>query len=190
MRSRARKSQRTSPAPQLDLFACAAAPGLALPPAPGQQANPDVVPVHTEAGSRTLAPLSPDERPQPGLVTGFVRPSDAANVRVICLDDMPAYSRLDCEIVDSSLEALPPDKIWFTYAAVQACFGVSRATVARRMKEGLIPGIRFHGSNVLEDGPVRRFSRMQIRWLLLATRTVRSEHAEGAKRNFRLQPRT
>lgn len=75
---------------------------------------------------------------------------------------MPIYSELDLEIVDKSLEVLPVEMGWFTYAAVKACFGDSRTTGARRMKEHLIPGIRFRRANVLEDGPDRRFSHLQI----------------------------
>jgi hypothetical protein len=116
-------------------------------------------------------------------------PSDKATAgssafRVIALEDLPQYSKLDHDMVDRSLEILPADKVWFTYSAVQQSFGISRATIARRMKEGLIPGIRFRGSNVLEDGAVRRFNRLQLRWLLLATRSSRAEHIERSRRNF------
>lgn len=111
-----------------------------------------------------------------------VRPRD--DVRVVVIDDMPSYTDLDHDMVERSLETLPEDKVWFTYSAVQKSFGISRATVARRMKEGLIPGIRFNGANVLEDGPVRRFNRTQLRWLLLAVRTSRAEHLERSMRNF------
>jgi hypothetical protein len=48
---------------------------------------------------------------------------------------------------------------------------VSRATVARKVQQGLVPGIRFRGASVLPDGPVRRFDRNQLRWLLLALRS-------------------
>ena len=84
--------------------------------------------------------------------------------------DLPNYPELDHDLVDRSIAALPEARIWFTYAAIRECFGVSRATVARKVKEGLVPGIRFCGTNVLEDGPVRRFDRDQLRWLLLAIR--------------------
>lgn len=108
----------------------------------------------------------------------------AKNIRVVAVEDLPPYSDLDQEMVDRSLESLPTDRAWFTYSAVQQCFGISRATIARRMKEGLIPGIRFSGGNVLEDGAVRRFNRLQLRWLLLAIRSSRAQHVERSIRNF------
>ncbi len=94
-----------------------------------------------------------------------------AETRVVSLDDLPDYPLLDQELVDRSIAALPANRIWFTYAAIKECFGVSRATVARKVKKGLVPGIRFRGTNVLEDGPVRRFDRSQLRWLLLSVRS-------------------
>lgn len=97
-----------------------------------------------------------------------------AAVRVVTVDDLPSYPTLDQELVQKSLKTLPAEKIWFTYSAVRECFGISRATVARRVKEGLVPGIKFRGASVLEDGPVRRFDREQLFWLLLSVRTRRS----------------
>jgi hypothetical protein len=91
--------------------------------------------------------------------------------RVVLPDDLPAYPLFDQEVVDRSIAALPPNRIWFTYSAIKECFGISRATVARKVKKGLVPGIRFRGTHVLEDGPVRRFDRSQLRWLLLAVRS-------------------
>jgi len=91
--------------------------------------------------------------------------------RVVSPDELPDYPPLDQELVDRSIAALPPNRIWFTYAAIKECFGISRATVARKVKKGLVPGIRFRGTNVLEDGPVRRFDRNQLRWLLLSVRS-------------------
>lgn len=107
-----------------------------------------------------------------------VKARHAFDIRVVAIEDMPNYPDLDHEMVRRSLETLPVDRIWFTYSAVQQCFGISRATIARRMKEGLIPGIRFCGANVLEDGSVRRFNRTQLHWLLLAVRTTRVQHTE------------
>lgn len=92
-------------------------------------------------------------------------------LRTVCLTDLPEYPVLDQEVVDRSIAALPANKMWFTYAAIRECFGVSRATVARKVKRGLVPGIRFIGPRVLDDGPVRRFDRDQLRWLLLALRS-------------------
>lgn len=103
---------------------------------------------------------------------GAAIPTDAS-VRVVSTSDLPEYPQSDQELVDRSIAALPPNRIWFTYSAIRECFGVSRATVARKVKRGLVPGIRFRGTNVLEDGPVRRFDRSQLRWLLLAVRSHR-----------------
>lgn len=91
--------------------------------------------------------------------------------RVVSPDELPTYPPFDQELVDRSIAALPPNRIWFTYSAIKECFGISRATVARKVKKGLVPGIRFRGTSVLEDGPVRRFDRIQLRWLLLAVRS-------------------
>jgi len=84
---------------------------------------------------------------------------------------MPDYPSSDQELVDRTISALPPNRMWFTYADIRESFGISRATVARRVKGGLVPGIRFKGTSVVEDGPVRRFDRGQLRWLLLAVRS-------------------
>ena len=97
-----------------------------------------------------------------------------SDIRVTTIADMPVYSDFDKQAVERSLATLPPAKVWFTYAAVHESFGISRATVARRVKEGVVPGIRFRGDNVLEDGAVRRFDREQLLWLLLAVRSRRS----------------
>jgi hypothetical protein len=138
-----------------------------------------------------VATLAPASRPVAGEVIEMARPFSATpappspatpivrlqapargglETRVVSLIDLPAYPSLDQDLVDRSIAALPSNRIWFTYAAIKECFGVSRATVARKVKKGLVPGIRFRGPNVLEDGPVRRFDRNQLRWLLLAVR--------------------
>lgn len=96
--------------------------------------------------------------------------SERSDVLTIGLDDMPAYDDADRVLVESALVALPAGKGLFTYADVRDSFGISRATVVRKVRGGLVPGIRFVGSRVLEDGPVRRFTREQVRYLLLATR--------------------
>lgn len=44
---------------------------------------------------------------------------------------------------------------------------------ARKVKGGLVPGIAFVGERVVADGPVRRFTRDQIKFLLLAIRHSR-----------------
>jgi predicted acylesterase/phospholipase RssA len=43
------------------------------------------------------------------------------------------------------------------------------------MRDGLILGIRLQDGSVLDNAPIRRLSRAQVRWLLLAVRRVR-EH--------------
>jgi len=105
-----------------------------------------------------------------------VHPKHArAQTRVVSFEDLPAYPQLDQDLVDQSIAALPAGKMWFTYQAIRECFGVSRATVARRVKKGLVPGIRFSGNSVIEDGSVRRFDRTQLRWLLLSVRSQRPQ---------------
>lgn len=101
------------------------------------------------------------------------RRSNSQATRIVAREDLPEYSAPDQELVDRTIASLPAGRMWFTYAAIRECFGISRATVARKVKEGLVPGIRFRGKSVLEDGPVRRFDRSQLRWLLLAVRSRR-----------------
>ncbi len=85
-------------------------------------------------------------------------------------DDLPRYPSEVIDLVERSLLDLPRDKCWFTYKDIKRCFGVSRATIARRLKDGLVPGVRFCDGRMLEDGAVRRLDREQLRWLLLAIR--------------------
>ena len=161
-----RGSVSSAAASQLDLFA-AARPAASLPattssPAPSIKQSCEIV--------RDRAP-----RLSPNVIGRAPEPQQAkSDIRVTMIADMPAYSDFDREAVERSLLALPPTKVWFTYAAVRESFGISRATVARRVKEGLVPGIRFRGTNVLEDGAVRRFDRAQLLWLLLAVRSGRA----------------
>ena len=136
---------------QLSLFDVEVAEAIAAPaevkaPAPVKPARK---PALSRAGARVI-----DERPS----------------HVLCVDDMPAYSDEAHESVVAALEALPQAQLWFTYKDIQALFGVSRATVARRLREGLVPGVRMAGSSVMEDAAVRRFDRGQLKWLLLALR--------------------
>ncbi len=151
---------------QPDLFAFAAFAGASKPaqrlapkvdePNAKPQSAPKVVPGSNPASVRKLP----------------VRIAREAVVsRITTVSDMPAYSESDQELVDRSISALPPNRMWFTYAAIRESFGISRATVARKVKLGLVPGIRFTGVSVVEDGPVRRFDRAQLRWLLLAVRS-------------------
>ncbi|MEQ1820035.1 MAG: hypothetical protein ABL871_15645 [Terricaulis sp.] len=105
-----------------------------------------------------------------------------APVRVITTEGLPHYSTEVIEQVDRSIAALPTEKLWFTYHDIHRCFGVSRATVARRMKDGVVPGVRFQLGRMIEDGAVRRLDREQLRWLLLAVRSgpQRVQHAVAA----------
>jgi len=98
--------------------------------------------------------------------------------------DMPAYPRELVELVDRSLAALASDRVWFTYNDIRSCFGVSRATVARRVRDRLVPGVRLIDGRVQEDGAVRRFDRTQLRWLLLAV--LRRPQTLGAMPKNRL----
>jgi hypothetical protein len=68
------------------------------------------------------------------------------------------------------MNALPAEKLWFTYSDIKRSFGISRATIARRMKDELVPGIRILNGRVLDDGAVRRFDRTQLRWLLISVK--------------------
>ena len=97
----------------------------------------------------------------------------AESVSILSEEDMPVYPDDLHVAVERSIAELPPEKIWFTYRDLQRHFGVSRATIARRLKDGLVPGIRRLHGRVLEEGAVRRFDRAQLRWLLLALRCAR-----------------
>lgn len=94
--------------------------------------------------------------------------------RIVSESDMPDYPADLASSVDQSIRSIPTDRVLLTYREIQDYFGVSRATVTRRMKDGLVPGIRLVHGRVLDDGPVRRLDRTQVRWLLLAVR--RSRH--------------
>ena len=95
--------------------------------------------------------------------------------RTVTVEDMPDYPAELHEAVDRMLADLRSDRVLLTYRAIKECFGISRATVARRVKDGLVPGVRMANGRVLDDGPVRRFDRMQLRWLLLAVRFARRQ---------------
>lgn len=110
------------------------------------------------------------------------RPSAAgaeASVSTVSVETMPTYPAEHHRTVERSLADLPPDKVWFTYRDIKRHFGVSRATVARRVKDGLVPGIRRQRDRVLDDGAVRRFDRVQLHWLLLAVRFARNTESAG-----------
>jgi hypothetical protein len=116
-------------------------------------------------------PMAPS--PKPSLPSQNVVPNRAARVgiaRRITVEDLPAYDHDSMAIVDASLAEAPASKLWYTYQDIQRYFGVSRATVARKLKAGLVPDILFEGDRVVEEGAVRRFSRNQVRFVLLAVR--------------------
>lgn len=91
-------------------------------------------------------------------------------VRQVSVADLPAYPKDLVASVDSLIKGIPTDRVLLTYREIQDYFGVSRATVLRRLRDGLVPGVRIAEGRVLDDGPVRRLDRMQVRWLLLAVR--------------------
>jgi hypothetical protein len=93
-----------------------------------------------------------------------------STVRMLTEADMPHYADPAIEAAAQCLRQLPPAQLWFTYKDIQFFFGVSRATVARRLRERLVPGVIVDGDHVVEDAAVRRFDRTQLRWLLLAVR--------------------
>lgn len=115
---------------------------------------------------------------QPSKASTHMR-QPVAPVRVITTEGLPHYPTEVIEQVDRSIAALPAEKLWFTYHDIRRCFGVSRATVARRMKDGVVPGVRFQQGRMIEDGAVRRLDREQLRWLLLAVQSgpQRTHHA-------------
>jgi hypothetical protein len=90
--------------------------------------------------------------------------------RFVVTDDLPNYRHELVQLVETSMQEIPGDIVWFTYKDIQRHFGISKATIARRLQEGLVPGVRIVGSQVQADGNVRRFDRTQLRWLLLAVR--------------------
>lgn len=85
---------------------------------------------------------------------------------------MPVYSPEEIAAVDRVLAEIKSDRLFLGYRDVQELFGVSKATVNRRMKDGLVPGVTIQEGVVSRDGGVRRFSREQVKWLLLAVRST------------------
>jgi len=91
---------------------------------------------------------------------------------------MPAYSEEEIAEVDRVIADIKSDRLLLGYRDIQDLFGVSKATANRRMKDGLVPGVKIHDGVVARDGGVRRFSREQVKWLLLAVRS--NQHRRGA----------
>lgn len=100
------------------------------------------------------------------------RPRPPAS-RLLTDRDMPEYSQEEIAEVDRVISEIRSDRLLLGYKDIQNLFGVSKATANRRMKDGLVPGVRIQDGIVSRDGGVRRFSREQVKWLLLA---VRSSH--------------
>lgn len=101
-------------------------------------------------------------------------PERGREFRVVALNEMPRYPPELVTAVMKSIKEAPTERVLLTYKEIDAFFGVSRATVARRLKDGKIPGIRLKHGRVLEDGPVRRLDRTQLLYLLLAVRSGRT----------------
>ena len=98
------------------------------------------------------------------------RPTRRRTSNCVAISELPSYPGEHVAAVDAVLKELPANQLWFTYRDIKRHFGVSRATVARRLRERVVPGVLMQGDHVLEDGAVRRFDRTQLRWLLLAVR--------------------
>lgn len=93
-----------------------------------------------------------------------------AELRSGCVCEPPPYPASAMASVAAALASLPSGKVWFTYRDVEAAFGISRATIIRRLRDGCVPGVRIVHGRLLPDGAVRRLDRDQLGWLLLATR--------------------
>lgn len=103
-----------------------------------------------------------------------VRPRRRAPPSRLLTDrDMPAYSQEQIAEVDRIIAEIKSDRVLLGYRDIQDMFGVSKATANRRMKDGLVPGVRIQDGVVSRDGGVRRFSHEQVKWLLLAVRSTR-----------------
>lgn len=143
---------------------------------PNHQGRNDMRQVKDSRRAVQLGLFDDQTAAHPHFVERQLRPSSdaapAAEPTTVSInaDDLPHYPNEVIDLVERSLLDLPRDRCWFTYKDIRRCFGVSRATIARRLKDGLVPGIRFCDGRMLEDGAVRRLDRNQLRWLLLAVR--------------------
>ncbi len=165
---------------QLDLFASAtlvatehSSPSIVEPrrsPSPSLDFHP--TPPAQERAADACAPSSPECVPRKRIAPPPLR-SKEAELRIVREADLPNYAVEDIRTVEQVLSAWPTTKALFTYVEIRQSFGVSRATVARKLKGGLIPGIAFAGERVMADGPVRRFTRDQVKFLLLCVRDRR-----------------
>lgn len=101
-------------------------------------------------------------------------PTKSPLPRLVTAKDMPAYADTEVDAVERVISDIPSERALLGYREIQGYFGVSKATANRRMKEGLVPGVRIKNGVVLRDGGVRRLSREQVKWLLLAVRSNRN----------------
>lgn len=97
------------------------------------------------------------------------------SARMLTVEDMPSYPPDLVAAAKRSIEEAATERVLLTYKEIDAFFGISRATVARRLKDGLVPGIRIWHGRVLEDGAVRRLDQTQVLYLLLAVRGRRPQ---------------
>lgn len=97
-------------------------------------------------------------------------PPKSASRRLITEKDLPSYPEQEVDAVERLVAGIRSDRALLGYHDVWTHFGVSKATANRRMKDGLVPGVRIVDGVVVRDGGVRRFSREQVKWLVLAVR--------------------
>jgi hypothetical protein len=88
----------------------------------------------------------------------------------VSVEDMPPYPLEAVRAIEQAVDAIPTDRVFLTYKEIWRYFGISRATIVRRMRDGFCPGIRIVNGRVLDEGRIRRFDRRQVCWLLLAVR--------------------
>jgi hypothetical protein len=128
-----------------------------------------------EASPSPTPPIAPAAvRERPIKVQRPAKELRTEQPRLVTLDDMPSYPSDVVDMVDNAVANLPAELIWLTYRDIERHFGISRSTTARRLKDELVPGIRFLHGRMLDDGAVRRLDRIQVRWLLLAVRAQRT----------------
>ncbi|MDX2277378.1 MAG: hypothetical protein NW206_18175 [Hyphomonadaceae bacterium] len=95
-------------------------------------------------------------------------PPKSARARLINEKDLPCYPEPEIAAVERLVAAISSDRALLGYKDIWKHFGVSKATANRRMKDGLVPGVRIVDGVVMRDGGIRRFSREQVKWLVLA----------------------
>lgn len=168
------KSRQSGSAVQPDLF------GSREPS--GAPAKRDLAPCEPKELTTSVRSLpAPPESRSPRRSQGESRDeAQLRNARVLTVEDMPAYPPDLVAAAKRSIKEVSSPRVLLTYKEIDGYFGISRATVARRLKDGLVPGIRILHGRVLEDGPVRRLDREQVLYLLLAVRGRRS-HARSLK---------